>query len=72
MGRSGPSVGREIAYVRQGSGMDSLGEAEAKFLRAKLQAFLSRNPEADIKAGGRELSVSGALGRGSHRNPSAQ
>ena len=38
--------------------MDTLGEAEANYLRAKLQAFLSRNPEAAIKAGGREPSVS--------------
>ena len=37
--------------------MDTLGEAEANFLRAKLQAFLSRNPEAEVRAGGREPSV---------------
>ena len=42
--------------------MNSLGEAEAKFLRAKLQPFLSRNPEADVKTGGRELSVGGLWG----------
>ena len=38
--------------------MDTLGEAEASFLRAKLQAFLSRNPEAEVRAEGREPSVS--------------
>ena len=38
--------------------MDPLGEAEANYLRAKLQAFLSCNPEADVRAGGREPSVS--------------
>ena len=37
--------------------MDQLGQAEAKYLRAKLQAFLCRNPEADVRAGGREPSV---------------
>ena len=37
--------------------MDSLGEAEANYLRAKLQAFLSRNPEAAVSAGGREPSI---------------
>ena len=36
--------------------MDTLGEANDR--RAKLQEFLSRNPEAAIKAGGREPSVS--------------
>ena len=36
---------------------DTLSEAEANYLRAKLQAFLSRNPEADLRAGGREPSV---------------
>ena len=39
------------------SKMDPLGEAEANYLRAKLQPFLSRNPEADLRAGGREPSV---------------
>ena len=34
--------------------MNSLGEAEANYLRAKLQLFLSRNPEADVLAGERE------------------
>ena len=38
--------------------MDSLGEAEANYLRAKLQAFLSHNPEADVRAVGRDPSVS--------------
>ena len=38
--------------------MDPLGEAEANYIRAKLQAFLSRNPEAEIKTGGREPTVS--------------
>ena len=42
--------------------MDPLDEAEANYLRAKLQAFLSRNPEAVVKAGERELSVSGPWG----------
>ena len=37
--------------------MDTLGEAEANFLRTKLQAFLSRNPEVDVRAGGREASA---------------
>ena len=37
--------------------MDSLGEAEAHYLRAKLQMFLSRNPEADVLAGEREPTV---------------
>ena len=44
--------------MRQASLVDPLGEAEANYLRAKLQVFLSRNPEADIEAGGREPSVS--------------
>lgn len=34
-----------------------MDEAEANFLRAKLQGFLSRNPEADVKAGGRDPAV---------------
>ena len=38
--------------------MDPLGEAETNYLRAKLQAFLSRNPEADVRAGEREPLVS--------------
>ena len=38
--------------------MDALGEAEANYLRAKLQMFLSRNPEAEVRVGGREPSVS--------------
>ena len=38
--------------------MDVLGEAEVNYLRAKLQAFLSRNPEADVRIGGRKPSVS--------------
>ena len=38
--------------------MDPLGEAETNYLRAKLQAFLSRNPEADVRAGEHEPSVS--------------
>ena len=37
--------------------MDTLGEAEANLLRAKLQAFLSRNPEAEVRAEGREASI---------------
>ena len=40
------------------SNMDSLGEAEANYLRAKLQAFLSRNPEAEVRAGEHEPSIS--------------
>ena len=39
-------------------GMDALREAEDNYIRAKLQAFLSRNPEADIRTDGREPSVS--------------
>ena len=38
--------------------MDPLGEAETNYLKAKLQAFLSRNPEADVRVGEREHSVS--------------
>ena len=42
--------------------MDPLGEAEANYLRARITAFLSRNPEADVeadvRAGGHEPSVS--------------
>ena len=38
--------------------MDVLSEAEANYLRAKLQAFLSRNPESDVRTEGREPSVS--------------
>lgn len=37
--------------------MDTLGEAQANYLRAQLQAFLSRNPEAEVRAGEREPSV---------------
>ena len=37
--------------------MDTLGEAQANYLRAKLQAFLSRNHEAEVRAGEREPSV---------------
>jgi hypothetical protein len=37
--------------------MDTLGEAQANYLRAKLQAFLSRNPEAEVRTGEREPSV---------------
>ena len=37
--------------------MEPLEEAEANYLRAKLQAFLLRNPEADVRAGEREPSV---------------
>ena len=37
--------------------VESLGEAEANLLRAKLQAFLSRNPEADVRVRGHEPSV---------------
>ena len=42
--------------------VDTLGEAEANFLRAKLQAFLSRNPEAEVSAGEREPAVIRAWG----------
>ena len=38
--------------------MDPLGEAEANFLRAKLQPFLARNPEADVRTVERETFVS--------------
>ena len=38
--------------------VDSLGEAQANLFRAKLQGFLSRNPEADIRIGEHEPSVS--------------
>ena len=48
--------------VRQGSRMDQLYEAEVNYVRAKLQPFLSRNPEADVRAGEREPSVSGLWG----------
>ena len=41
---------------------DSLSEAAANFLQAKLQAFLSRNPEADFRSGEHEFSVSGPWG----------
>ena len=37
--------------------MVSLGEAQASVHRAKLQVFLARNPEADVKAGEPEASV---------------
>lgn len=37
--------------------MDSLNEAEATYLRAKLQEFLSRNPETEVRTGEREPSV---------------
>ena len=37
--------------------MDTLGEAETNFLRAKLQAFLSSNPEVDVRAGERGTSI---------------
>ncbi len=37
--------------------MDTLGEAQANYLRAKLQAFLSRNPEAEVKIGEPDPSV---------------
>ena len=37
--------------------VESLGEAEANLLRAKLEAFRSRNPEADVRVGGNEPSV---------------
>ena len=36
---------------------DTLGEAEANYLRAKLERFLSLNPEANVRADGREPSV---------------
>ena len=36
---------------------DTLGEAQANYLRAKLQTFLSRNGEAAVRAGEREPSV---------------
>ena len=55
---AGPAVGRENTLGRSRLGMDSLGEAQANYLRAKLQAFLSRNPEADVRAGEPEPSVS--------------
>ena len=38
--------------------MDAIGEAEANLLRAKLQPFLSLNPEADFSTEGGEPSVS--------------
>ncbi len=38
--------------------MDTIGEAETNYLQAKLQGFLSRNPEADVRSGDREPSVS--------------
>ena len=38
--------------------MDPLGEAEVNYLRAKLQVFLSSNPEAEVKTGGGEPSIS--------------
>ena len=34
--------------------VDSIGDAEANLLRVKLEGFLSRNPEAEVKAGMRE------------------
>ena len=37
--------------------MDPIDEAKANYLQAKLQAFLSRNPEADVRTGEREPSV---------------
>ena len=37
--------------------MDTLGEAQPNYLRAKLQAFLSRNHEAAVRTEGREPSV---------------
>ncbi len=42
--------------------MDSLNEAEANYLRAKLQAFLCRNPEAEVRTGERDPSVIRAWG----------
>ena len=38
--------------------MDALDEAEANYLRAKLQMFLCRNPEAEIRVRAQEPSVS--------------
>lgn len=37
--------------------MDQLGEAEVNFLRAKLQTFLSRNPESEVRAEGRDPAI---------------
>ena len=37
--------------------MDTIGEAQANYLRAKLQAFLSLNPEAEVRSGEPEPSV---------------
>ena len=37
--------------------MDPLNEAQANYLRAKLEAFLSRNPEAEVRTGERDPSV---------------
>ena len=49
--------------------MDTLGEAQANYLRAKLQAFLSRNPEAEVRTGEREPSVIGPWGEESVEIP---
>ena len=42
--------------------MESLGEAQANYLRAKLAPFLARNPEAEVITGERDPSVVRAWG----------
>ena len=52
------AVGREGASMSESPRMDPLGEAEKNYLRAKLQEFLSRNPEAEVRAGEHDPLVS--------------
>ncbi len=52
-----PTSAVEPAKTHRDPTADHVSEAEANLLRAKLQAFLSRNPESDVGTGRRELSV---------------
>ena len=49
--------------------MNSLGEAQANSLRAELHAFLTRNPEADVRAGEPEPTVIRPWGEGAIEIP---